>query len=103
MTQPVQYGRYSFYTKTPQVNNYVNYLDFWNGSYILPAASDTLITLDQTYQHRPDLLSYQLYGTVQLFWVFMLRNPDKIRDPIWDFVQGLDLYVPARDRLTGSY
>lgn len=98
----VTYNRNSFYYKTPQTNNYVNYLDFWNGYYFLPNNNDTLITLDSSYTHRPDLLAYNLYGATQLFWVFMLRNPNVIKDPIWDFVPGIQIYVPSKDQLLGS-
>jgi len=98
----VTYNRNSFYYKTPQTNNYVNYLDFWNGYYFLANANDTLITLDASYTHRPDLLAYNLYGATQLFWVFMLRNPNVIKDPIWDFVPGIEIYVPSKDQLIGS-
>jgi hypothetical protein len=98
MTQ-VTYGQYSTYYQTPQISNYVSYLDFWKGQYILPQSTDSLYLIEQTYQHRPDLVSYQLYGNSQLWWVFALRNPNSIKDPIWDFVSGLTIYVPSRDSL----
>jgi Base plate wedge protein 53 len=98
----VVYGRNSWYSKTPQTNNYVNYLDYWSGSYILPNVNDTQIVIDPLFNHRPDLLAYQLYGATQLLWVFMLRNPDKIKDPIYDFVSGLQIYVPSKDVLLGT-
>jgi hypothetical protein len=59
-----------------------------------------LITLPSKYNLRPDSLSYDLYGTSQLYWVFMLRNPDVIQDPIWDFISGINIYVPAQSSLT---
>jgi hypothetical protein len=98
MTQ-VNYNQYSTYYQTPQVSNYVSYLDFWKGQYILPQGTDTLYQIEYTYQHRPDLVSYQFYATSQLWWVFALRNPDKLYDPIWDFVTGLTIYVPDRSSL----
>ena len=98
----VTYNRNSFYNTTDQVTNYVSYLDFWKGKYILPRATDTLLQLDDSYTHRPDLLAYNLYGSTQLFWVFMLRNPNVIKDPIWDFVGGIQIYVPTKDTLLGS-
>jgi len=98
MTQTV-YGQYSPYYQTSQISNYVSYLDFWNGQYILPQTDDTQYLIESTYQYRPDLVSYQFYGTSQLWWVFALRNPDSIQDPIWDFVTGLPIYIPSRDSL----
>jgi hypothetical protein len=98
MTQVV-YNQYSPYYQTQQVNNYVSYLDFWNGQYILPNSNDTLYEIEYTYQHRPDLLSYQFYNTSQLWWVFALRNPNSLQDPVWDFVAGLTIYVPAKASL----
>ena len=98
----VTYNRNSFYNNTTQVTNYVGYLDFWNGKYILPKGTDTLIIVDDMYTHRPDLLSYDLYGSTQLLWVFMLRSPNIIKDPIWDFVGGIQIYVPSKDTLLGS-
>jgi len=98
MTQ-VNYGQYSPYYQTQQISNYVSYLDFWNGQYIAPQSNDTLYQIEFTYQHRPDLVSYQFYSTSQLWWVFALRNPNSIKDPIWDFVAGLAIYVPSRDSL----
>jgi len=97
----VAYPSTSIYSSTPQVFDYVSYLDFWNGVTITPTGSDTLISLDQKYNYRPDLLSYDQYGTPQLWWVFMLRNPDIIKDPVWDFVTGINIYVPVKNVLTG--
>lgn len=97
----VVYQRTSPYFSTPQLTQYVDYLGFWNGAYILPKSNDTLMQLDAQYQHRPDLLAYAQYGTPQLWWVFMLRNPDLIKDPIWDFVANITLYVPQKDSLAG--
>ena len=99
---PATYSKNSPYHNTPQVNeNGIDYLDFWNGIAIQANSSDSVIILDSRYQHRADLLSYDLYGTPQLWWVFMLRNPDVIKDPIWDFVPGVTIYAPAKSSLTG--
>jgi len=97
----VIYQKTSPYYTTPQVTNYVDYLGFWNGTYILPKSSDALMQLDAQYQYRPDLLAYMQYGTPQLWWVFMLRNPNVIKDPIWDFVANIRIYVPQKDSLAG--
>ena len=97
----VTYSSKSLYSSTPQVFNYVSYLDVWNGIVIASNASDILINLDAKYKYRPDLLSNDQYGTPQLWWVFMLRNPDIIKDPVWDFITGINIYVPLKTSLTG--
>lgn len=90
------------YYNTPQINiDNLPYLSFWKEQYITPNANDTLMVLDVQYQYRADLLSYYLYGTPQLWWVFMLRNPDVIRDPIWDFIAGITIYTPLKASLIG--
>lgn len=99
MTQVV-YQRTSPYYNTRQINEYVPYLDYWQGYYILPNQKDTLMTIDSQYNRRPDLLSYTYYQTPQLWWVFALRNPNVIKDPVWDFTTGKAIYVPAKDTLT---
>jgi Base plate wedge protein 53 len=98
MTQVI-YDKSSPYYSTNQVTNFVGYLDYWNGQYILPQPTDTLYQLATTFNHRPDLLSYELYSTPQLWWVFALRNPDIIKDPVWDFIPGIVIYVPSKDSL----
>jgi len=94
------YQRTSPYYNTMQVNEYVPYLDFWQGSYILPNDSDLLMTIDPQFNVRPDLLSYAMYQTSQLWWIFALRNPNQIKDPVWDFTVGKAIYVPQKDTIT---
>ena len=55
---------------------------------------DQLIKINQTYQYRPDLLAYDLYGEKDLWWVFAQRNLDVLKDPIFDFVAGTKIYLP---------
>lgn len=54
---------------------------------------------------RPDILAFKLYGSVDLWWVFALRNPDTIVDPIRDFKAGTVIMLPSRqvvDALSGA-
>lgn len=60
---------------------------------------DILYTIDPPYNFRPDLLSYDLYGTPKLWWVFAQRNMDVIRDPVFDFVAGTQIFVPKKNSL----
>lgn len=57
-------------------------------------ADDILFKLNQTYQYRPDLLAFDLYGDGELWWVFYQRNPNTLTAPPWDFVAGTEIYVP---------
>lgn len=95
----VSYSPISPYATTQQVNIYLEYLDFWQGRAIAPRDADQIVTLGAKYVNRPDLLSYDLYGTAGYWWVFALRNPDLIKDPIYDMKAGLTLYVPIKNDL----
>lgn len=70
------------------------YLDIWNPIAVSSSIFDTLFTIPAAFNQRPDLLSQQEYGTPALWWVFTIRNPDLIIDPINDFVAGLQIYIP---------
>jgi hypothetical protein len=50
--------------------------------------------ITQVYNLRPDLLAHDLYGNSQLWWVFAQRNPNRIKDPLFDFTTGTGIYIP---------
>ena len=61
----------------------------------IPAQSDDLkFTINLTYQYRPDLLAFDLYGTGALWWVFYQRNPNTLTKPPLDFVANTNIYLP---------
>lgn len=95
----VTYAKSSPYSSTPQISDYLDYLDYWNGPSVPVSNDDTVMILDSKYNKRPDLLSFDMYGTPQLWWVFIMRNPDVIRDPIYDFLTGITIYAPSKDNL----
>lgn len=95
----VLYSGTSLYGATDQIADVLEYLDFWSPPVIVPSTDDQLLILPTKYKHRPDLLSYDTYQTVGYWWVFMVRNPDIIKDPIWDFVPGIQIYVPIKGNL----
>lgn len=70
------------------------YLDIWVPRTIPQSDYDKIIIIPPAFDQRPDLLSQQEYGTPRLWWVFCLRNPDLMQDPINDFISGLEIYVP---------
>lgn len=56
--------------------------------------TDVYWAITSTYNLRPDLLAYDLYNDGQLWWVFAQRNPNKLKDPLFDFVSGVNIYIP---------
>jgi hypothetical protein len=92
----VIYGPNSPYSLTPQSN--------WSiGNYVhrsIPAAvDDEEFTITREYHIRPDKLAAERYGDSQLYWVFMVRNMNVIRDPLWDFAEGVTIYLPTKESL----
>lgn len=81
----------SQYLSTP-VKNW--YLDLWVPRSVPKSEFDKIIIIPPEFDQRPDLLAHREYGTPRLWWVFSIRNPDLIIDPINDFVAGLEIYVP---------
>jgi hypothetical protein len=61
--------------------------------------NDVLYTVEVQYTHRPDLLAHDLYGDRKLWWVFAQRNMDVMKDPVYDLVAGLQIYLPQGDKL----
>lgn len=81
----------SQYLPTP-VKNW--YLDIMVPRQVPASEYDDIIKIPPAYDQRPDLLSQERYGTPRLWWVFAVRNPNTLIDPINDFVSGLEIYVP---------
>lgn len=91
-----RYAKSSPWSSTPENNFNLELLEIRP----VPAeADDFLYTLENQYRHRPDLLSYDLYGTPKLWWVFVQRNMTVIRDPIYDFEPGVQIYIPKKSNL----
>jgi hypothetical protein len=78
------------------------YLDVLSDRSIPKEQDDALIELNQTYQYRPDLLAYDVYGQAGLWWVFYQRNPNTLVAPPWDFVAGIKIYLPKITTLQQS-
>ena len=72
---------------------------------IRQSSRDESYTIAPEFDERPDLLAHLLYESSNLWWVFALRNPDTLKDPIRDFSAGTKIMLPAMDtvkNLTGS-
>lgn len=70
------------------------YLDTMVNRPVPRLADDQYFAITQTYQYRPDLLAFDLYGQPGLWWVFYQRNPNTLVAPPWDFEAGVEIYVP---------
>ena len=95
----VQYTITSLYSKTPFFGNF---LDLANFPALPKNPDDVLFTVNKTYQYRPDLLAYDLYQDANLWWVFAIRNPNTIRDPVFDMKIGNKIFLPKKTAITSA-
>jgi hypothetical protein len=87
------YSRSSPWSITSQNNLYLELLTMRP----VPAEDDDVTyTIETQYTHRPDLLAYDLYDNPKLWWVFVQRNMEIIKDPIFDFEPGVTIRIPKR-------
>ena len=91
------YNRASPYADTP---SYGNFLDVMTYRSFPAQADDVHMTLSESYRNRPDLLAFDLYQDSRLWWVFAVRNPNTIKDSIFDFIPGKQIYIPKKQTLT---
>jgi alpha-L-fucosidase len=69
----------------------------------IPKENDDLtFTINITYQYRPDLLAFDLYGIAGLWWVFYQRNPNTLQAPPLDFKVGTLIYLPKLSTLKSA-
>ena len=90
------YAAKSFFYKTPQDN--------WGLGYYVDRGlnldnSDTYQKLLPRHHLRPDLLSYDLYGDPDYWWIIFRMNMNIINDPMRDFISGLIVRCPSIDRV----
>jgi hypothetical protein len=97
MTYDGIYPATSPYYFTQVVNN--NFLDVMVNRQIPMQSSDVYWTITSVYEYRPDTLAYDLYADSKLWWVFASRNPNRLKDPYFDFVTGVGIYLPKSDML----
>jgi hypothetical protein len=95
----VSYSQYSPYSATKRDNGY---LDIWSPKNIPFQKDDMFVEIQSKYHHRPDLLAYDLYDTEKLWWIFAMRNPETIKDPVFDLVSGVKIYLPKIDTIKSA-
>lgn len=71
-----------------------NFLDVMVDRPITKYDDDVLYAIDKVYEFRPDMLANDMYGNSSLWWVFAQRNPNVLKDPLFDFRAGTEIYIP---------
>jgi hypothetical protein len=79
------------------IQTWGKFLDTWPGKTVSPNVTDAVYQIDNSYNLRPDLLANDLYQDSSLWWVFAVRNPDVLKDPLFDFVTGAIIYIPTKE------
>jgi hypothetical protein len=91
------YPATSPYYTTDVVNN--KFLDIMLNRPIPKLSDDQYWTITPTYNMRPDMLAFDLYNDPKLWWVFANRNPNALKDPMFDFITGVGIYLPKATTL----
>lgn len=92
----VEYSKSSPYYRTERFSNF---LDVWKTRSFPSRQDDVAYVIDRVYKYRPDLLAYDLYGDAGLWWVFAIRNPNVLKNPIGDFIPGVAISIPKKETL----
>jgi len=95
----ISYSKTSPYYATNSSNGYLDVMTFRD---IPVETDDILFEVTSTYENRPDLLAYDLYSDVNLWWVFAVRNKSIIKDPTFDLVAGVKIYLPKLSSIKKS-
>jgi hypothetical protein len=93
------YNQTSPYYSTSISNGYLDVINFRD---ITANTDDVLYEVTSNYHNRPDLLAYDLYGDVNLWWVFAVRNKSIIKDPTFDLIAGIKIYLPRLENIKTS-
>lgn len=79
-----------------------NFLDIMKYRSIPKKVDDVTYIIDRIYKFRPDLLAYDLYGDSALWWVFAVRNPNVLKDPVLGFLPGVTIKIPKKETLVDA-
>lgn len=94
------YPKNSFYKNTP-IRNW--YLDIWSPIQIPESGNDIEFIIPPKYNLRPDLASYDFYGSPDFWFVFALRNKNILKDPIFDFKSGTLIIIPPAELIKNIF
>lgn len=90
---------YSSASPYAQTRTFGNFLDVMINRPVSKLEDDVLYAIDKVYEYRPDMLASDLYGNSALWWVFAQRNPNVLKDPLFDFRAGVQIYIPKKATL----
>lgn len=93
------YSKSSPYYSTGKFGTFLDILD---NRPIPKVASDVEYIIDAVYKFRPDMLAYDLYKDASLWWVFASRNPNVLKDPVFDFTPGQKIFIPKQETLVSA-
>ena len=97
MAEQLQLDKNSMFIRTPVYSVNGTIVFGLRREVVVPDPSDSVIEVTQTMVGDLNTLSYELYGTTELWWAIAELN--HILDPMTEVVAGLQLRVPNRDRL----
>jgi hypothetical protein len=94
-----EYTKFSPYFTTERFGRF---LDILNYRPIPRSNQDILFKINKVYEYRPDLLANDVYNNPDLWWVFAARNPNAIKDPVFDFYLGQKIFIPDSNTLMSA-
>jgi len=83
------------FIRNPSIDPTGKFMGMNNLPTIPVTLDDEPYTITEQYDERPDLLAHVLYGSSKYWYVFALRNPDELKDPIRDFKAGVNIILPS--------
>jgi hypothetical protein len=89
------------YSATPVTDFYLDLAKLPTATELLKNKTAEIIVVDSKFEHRPDLLSYELYGNSSYWWVIALLNRTQLEDPIRDLKAGMMLRVLPKTAING--
>lgn len=76
------------------------FIEWWDRKKFPFDSSDVFYKLEKTYEGRPDKLASVFYGDSSVWWLILQYN--NILDLNEEFVAGVELRMPTKDRLQRS-
>ena len=94
-----EYNRYQYYDiiYDENISTYRIGLGYENLPSFPRGELDTFYVIENSVQHRPDLISLKFYGTTKLWWVIATEN--NIQHPIKDLTAGTTIRIPDSFRV----
>ena len=97
MSESVTIPRTSEYATTPVYRSGQDLVLGLRRASILPDPSDRILEVKQAFEGRLDLVAYDVYQDVNLWWV--IADLNKIVDPMTELRAGLRIRIPSPARV----